>query len=41
VTQDPAEKGAILGSLELCDEIIASVAKLPAPPPPDPKKGKN
>lgn len=28
---EPAEKGAILSTLEMCDEIIAAVAKLPAP----------
>jgi hypothetical protein len=37
---DPMEKGAILDSLDLCDEIIVSVAKLPAAPP-EPKKTKN
>jgi len=41
ISQDPAEKGSILNSLEFCDEIIASVAKLPAAPPADVKKGKN
>jgi len=37
----PEEKGAILDSLEMCDEIIASVSKLPASAPADPKKTKN
>lgn len=40
-TKDPAEKGAILDSLELCDEIVAAVKKLPDPPAVDPKKTKN
>jgi hypothetical protein len=31
-TKDPAEKGAILNSLEMCDEIMASVNKLSAAP---------
>lgn len=30
LSKDPQEKGSILDSIELCDEIIASVAKLPA-----------
>lgn len=29
-TENPAEKGSILASLEMCEQIIASVAKLPA-----------
>ncbi|CAN5442251.1 hypothetical protein BH10ACI2_BH10ACI2_19710 [soil metagenome] len=32
-TKDPAEKGSLLDSLESCEEIIASVAKLPAEEP--------
>ncbi|MBV9242492.1 MAG: hypothetical protein JO314_10840 [Acidobacteria bacterium] len=42
-SKDPSEKGAIMDSLEMCDEIVASVAKLPAGPatPADPKKNKN
>lgn len=36
-TENPAEKGSILASLEMCDQIIASVTKLPA----DVKKAKN
>jgi hypothetical protein len=35
----PEEKGAILDSLEICDEIIAAVHKLPGSTPADPKKG--
>lgn len=37
VTKDQKERGSILDSLEMCDEIIASVAKLPA----ETKKAKN
>ena len=42
-TKLPEEKGAILDSLEMCDEIIAAVNKLPASTPAaaDPKKTKN
>ncbi len=36
-SENPVEKGSILASLEMCDQIIASVAKLPA----DVKKPKN
>lgn len=36
-SENPAEKGSILASLEMCDQIIASVTKLPA----DVKKPKN
>lgn len=36
-TQDAAEKGSILDSLDFCDQIIAAVAKLPA----EVKKTKN
>lgn len=39
--KDPAEKGAILNSLEICDEITAAVNKLPSAPAADPKKTKN
>ncbi|HTH52161.1 MAG TPA: hypothetical protein VL501_09520 [Pyrinomonadaceae bacterium] len=39
-SKDPAEKGLILNSLEMCDEIIAAAAKLPAAPL-DPKASKH
>jgi hypothetical protein len=39
-SNDPAEKGTIMNSLDLCDEIIAAVPKLPAQQLP-PKKAKN
>lgn len=34
---DPGEKGSVIDSLEMCDQIIAAVAKLPA----ETKKAKN
>ena len=38
-TKDEIEKGPIFDSLEMCDQITAAVAKLPAvAPKPDPKK---
>ena len=37
----PEEKGAILQSLEMCDEIMAAVKKLSASAPADPKKTNN
>lgn len=40
-TKLPEEKGAILDSIEMCDEIVAAVNKLPASTPADPKKSKN
>ena len=40
-TKDPMEKGAILDSLEMCDEIMAAVNKLPASPATVPPKTKN
>jgi len=41
-TKDPLEKGAILDSLEMCDEIMASVNKLNSTAAPaEPKKTKN
>ena len=40
-TKDPAEKGAILDSIETCDDIVAAVNKLHAATPADPKKAKD
>ncbi|MEP6787434.1 MAG: hypothetical protein ABJB40_03320 [Acidobacteriota bacterium] len=37
-TKDGVEKGPILDSLEMCDQIIAAVGKLKAEPPPASKK---
>lgn len=40
-TKDEMEKGPILDSLDMCDQITAAVAKLPAEVEKEKKKGKN
>ena len=39
ISKDPQEKATIIDSIELCDEIIASVSKLPAEAPKKSGKG--